>query len=411
MDADRLGDEPSTAVDPSNPPSPASLMAQEIANVVARDLPVGPSWLLDRSPALDPTKDGAWCGGCHQPEYQAWSESVHSRSAVDPMMLFCAGVETGLKGPQFSRHCAGCHDPVSARLGDTSLTSKRGVTCLGCHDVVRTIRAGGNADLEAASHDWTQDHKAWATASLTLLTDPKFCGGCHQQFVPGTGLKPSFATLNEWEGSSYAGTPETRCVDCHMQKTASGPFDHRFVGGNLYMGTQIGAQDLIQDQTKNLQSFASLTASWNGQSIAVQVKNRGSGHDFPTGVSDIREAWVEVQALDGQKNLLARIGGPGQDGLLPQGAARLGTDLASSNGTVLLNHELSVATSVPFDSRVAPQRLLEVNVSMPSTLPAGTAELDAVLFYRNLRTTYYRAVLANPTALPPETELARVAIQ
>ena len=422
LNQDRTGSTQIDVVNASSPPASATQMAKQLAAVISRDLPLGPSWLLDTSSnALNPGYDAQWCGQsqCHQAEYQAWSESVHAHSADDPMMQYCAGVEVKLMGPQFSRQCAGCHDPVSARMGDSSLTQKRGITCLGCHDVARTIRAGGNGDLEASNHDWTTDHKAWATASLETLRDPRFCGGCHEQFVPGNGLLPAFSTLTEWQDSPYAANLEspTRCVDCHMPFTSASVADHRAAGGNLYMGMRIGSLEdagldssLVAAQMGHLTAFASLTnATKAGANVTVDITNYGSGHGFPTGVSDIREAWVEVQALDTKSNLLARIGGPGDDGLLPATATRLGAEIASSDGTVLLHHELSQATSLPFDQRVMPglDRAMTVTVKLPSSLPAATSELDAVLFYRNVLTVFYRAALDDPTALPPETELAR----
>jgi YVTN family beta-propeller protein len=405
LDGDRTGAHPHDVVDPSAPTADAVAMARALGRVVGRDLPVGPSWLLDTSGKPDDARDGAWCGACHQPEYDAWKKSVHARSADDPMMEFCAGVEKGLRGAAMTKHCAGCHDPVSTRLGDTSLTKKRGITCLGCHDVTRTIRAGGNADLEAQSHTWDVDHYAWAKASLEKLRDPKFCGGCHQQFVPGTGLLPAFSTLSEYEGSGIA----SRCVDCHMPIEGA-VADHRMVGGNLYAGTRIGDAQLIADQRAKLQSFLTLGAARNGNAVDVTVQNRASGHAFPTGVSDIREAWIEVQAVDPGGKVLARIGGPGADGTIPADAARLGTDVASADGTVLLKHELTAATRITFDRRVMPKQSLTVSVPLPATLPAGTATLEAVVFYRNLRTPYYRLAVGDTNALPPETELVRAKV-
>src|SRR5208337_608408 len=102
LDGDRTGAHPSDVVDPSSPPQAARDMASLLARVVARDLPIGPAWLLDLSPKLDAQYDAQWCGQSqsHQAEYQAWSKSVHSGSASDPMMLYCAGVEQGLRGKQ-----------------------------------------------------------------------------------------------------------------------------------------------------------------------------------------------------------------------------------------------------------------------------------------------------------------------
>jgi predicted CXXCH cytochrome family protein len=411
LNPDRTGSQQIDIVNSSSPPASAVLMAKQLALVFAGNLPLGPSWLLDTSTGLNPAYDAQWCGQsqCHQAEYTAWSESVHAHSADDPMMQFCAGVEVKLVGTQITRACAGCHDPVSARMGDSSLTKKRGITCLGCHDVTRTIRAGGNGDLEAKNHDWTTDHKDWATASLETLRDPRFCGGCHEQFVPGTGMLPAFSTLTEWQNSPYAANLEspTRCVECHMPSSNGSIADHRAAGGNLYMGTRIGSQALVEAETAHLTEFASLQATMAGTIVTAEVFNLGSGHGFPSGVSDIREAWVEVQAIGATGQLLARIGGPGADGLLPATAARLGAEVATSDGTVLLQHQLSEATRLPFDLRVMPRQHLSVTVQLPSSLPEGTTELDAVLFYRNVLTVFYRAALGDPTALPPETELAR----
>ena len=413
LDPDRTGTDQSMAIDPNSASLPPEVvqMAQSAAEIFARDLPLGPSWLLDTSPPLNPAYDGAWCGNCHQAEYAAWSASVHSHSADDPMMSFCAGVEQGLRGKQFSRQCAGCHDPVSARMGDTTLTSKRSVTCLGCHDVTREIQAGGNADLQASSHDWTKDHKTWATASLTLLRDPKFCGGCHKQFVPGDGVLPAFNTLGEWEASPYAtSATQTLCVDCHMSPT-NGVADHRAAGGNLYMGQRVGDATTIADETANISNFITLTSTVSGSNAVVDVYNKGSGHAFPTGVTDVREAWVELQAVDAHGNALAHYGGPAADGTIPLSAARLGTDVASANGTLLYQHELSSATSLPYDTRVMPHQHVDFTLAIPASPPSGTAEIDAVLYYRNVRTTYYRLALGDATATAPQTELARVKVQ
>jgi DNA-binding beta-propeller fold protein YncE len=151
---DRTGADRTGQIDPAHPNADAKLMAQRIARVIARDLPKGPSWQLapGAKPALD--YDAAWCGNCHMPEYTAWQKSAHAHAAQDKMVKYGAGVEQQLRGSQYSRQCAGCHDPVSLRAGDGTLTSNRGITCLACHDAARLIRAGGNSDLEYQTQDW-----------------------------------------------------------------------------------------------------------------------------------------------------------------------------------------------------------------------------------------------------------------
>jgi hypothetical protein len=327
------------------------------------------------------------------------------------MFLHCVQIEKGLAGEQYSQLCAGCHDPVTARTGDYSLPQPgRGVTCLGCHDVTRQIRAGGNADLQATRHDWTQEHAALAKASLATLKQPEFCGGCHTQFVPGSGLV-AIGTLPEYRASPYA--PSTRCVDCHMpQMGQSGVFDHRFPGGNVYLSKNFDLPDLTAAQLQNLTHVVTLAARRVDGGVLVTITNGGAGHAFPTGVTDIREPWVEVQAFDGSGNMVAEYGGPGASStdLLSPNAARLGMDIAQADGTILLRHELSLATRVPYDVRVPAGKSQTLFVPVPSVLPSGAASLDAVLYYRNVRTTYFRDATGEANGAAPTTEMARVTV-
>ncbi len=405
---DRTGQDRTGEEDP-NAPSPAAVtMARRLARVIARDLPLGPTWLIPGQ-APDPNYDTAWCGNCHKEEYDAWKKSGHAHAGEDKMVRFCAGVENGLHGAQYGKLCAGCHDPVSLRGGDSSMTSGRGVTCLGCHDVTRAIRAGGNADLEAAAHNFDDDHKAWGQKSLELVKKPEFCGGCHEQFVPGTGIV-AIDTYGEWSRGPFAqGPTPTTCVDCHMPEVKAGLVDHSAIGGNVYLATTFGDAD-TQDRVKTrLTGAVRIQASRSGNVVTVHLVNR-AGHAFPTGVSDLREPWVELQAVDAQKKVIARYGGPAADGTIPHDAARLTLDIARADGTPLLLHELSDTVRLPYDVRIPAGESLDVFVAAPSTLPAGAVELDAVLLYRNLRATYYRPAVGDANALPPETEIDRVAV-
>ncbi|HEY8090849.1 MAG TPA: multiheme c-type cytochrome, partial [Polyangiaceae bacterium] len=281
---DRTGAVRTGQIDPSNPTAAVVTMAQQIARVVARDLPAGPSWLVAEASNPVTQYDASWCGNCHAPEYAAWQKSAHAHSAQDSMVLYGMGIEQKLRGPQYSRQCAGCHDPVSLRSGDGTLTSGRGITCLGCHDVTRLIRAGGNSDMEATSHDWTQSHLARAGASLDYLKTPDFCASCHQQFVPGTGIV-AIDTLGEWHASPFGSAASTTtCVGCHMPDLGGGTHDHAAPGGNVYIAQAFGETDFAKTVGKNLGTAIQLSASAAADGVHVLVMNTGSGHAFPTGV-------------------------------------------------------------------------------------------------------------------------------
>lgn len=435
---DRTGKIRVGAIDPSAPTADASQMAARLGLVIARDLPLAPSWLLAPGTAPNVQYDLEWCGNCHADEYAAWKKSAHAHAAVDPMVKYGMGVEQASRGPQYSRQCAGCHDPVSLRGGDATLGSGRGVSCLGCHDVSRSIRAGGNGDMEATSHDWTVSHKARATADLVRLRSAEFCAGCHQQFVPGTGLV-ALSTFGEWQSSPYsghlssvtdggadasppprdAGSATVSCVDCHMPKTA-GVADHAAPGGNVYLASTLTDNAFADVVKKKMQSAIALQVIISGPNqVSVSVINNGVGHSFPTGVTDIREPWVEIDAVDEQGKTVQRFGGPDGTGLIPATAARLGIDIASTDGTILLRHELTETTRIPYDQRAfpfgsvskgQPSKILSLPLSLPA-IPQGAKGLDAVLYYRNVRTPYFRAATGNATATAPEVEVARAHIQ
>ena len=431
--ADRTGADRTGQVDPSAPPAAAVTMAQQIAQVIKRDLPVGPSWLLADGASPNLQYDADWCGNCHKPEYAAWQKSAHAHSAKDTMVLYGMGVEQKLRGAQYSRQCAGCHDPVSVRAGDGTMTSGRGITCLGCHDVTRLIRAGGNSDMEATTHDWTQDHLTRASASLATLRTPDFCAGCHQQFVPGTGVL-GIDTLGEWHSSSFATPPTpadagagdgsapptvlpttngagtTTCVDCHMPDDGTGTHDHAAPGGNVYMAQAFGEPDFAATVGKKLATAIQLQAAAAADGVHVLVMNTGAGHAFPTGVTDIREPWVEIQALDGSLGVVATYGGPDSTGLVPLTAARLGMDIAEADGTLLYSHELTQATRIPFERVLPAQTSIELVVPLPATLPPNAVELDAVLVYRNVRTPYYRLASGDVNGHAPDVEVARAVV-
>jgi hypothetical protein len=411
---DRTGRTASGAVDPDNAPVAAQTMAQELAAVVVRDLPDQPTWEQAQGTPANPygwdvyvTWDAKYCGSCHAAEYEGWSQSVHSLAESDQMVAFCVSQE-----PQFARLCAGCHDPMVARAQQPKY---HGVTCLGCHDVEREMRAGGNGDLVTVVHDdWGPgpgnlvQHKARALASLDTLRQPEFCGGCHQQFVPGNGFA-AISTFGEYHASSYAASG-TRCIDCHMQKDANGVANHRFPGGNVYLGQTIdGGAALVAEQMRNLAMAVQLTATRTANGVAIVVSNTGAGHAFPTGVTDLREPWVEVQQLDSTGMVSTRFGGPGDDGLLPADAARLGADFAGADGGLLLNHQLSLAARVPFDFRVPAGEAQPLFVAVPPVVP--TSSLRAVLYYRNVRTTYYRAALEVDAGSAPDVLVSQVQVQ
>jgi hypothetical protein len=178
----------------------------------------------------------------------------------------------------------------------------------------------------------------------------------------------------------------------------------------VYIAQAFQENDFAVTVGKRLASAIQLQASAAPDGVHVLVMNVGAGHAFPTGVTDVREPWVEVQVLDGSRNVIATYGGPDSTGLVPANAARFGMDIAKADGTLLYHHELTDMTRIPFERVVPAQSSMEVVVPMPATLPQGASEVDAVLMYRNVRTTYYRAASGDMTGHAPDVEVARIPV-
>jgi hypothetical protein len=144
--------------------------------------------------------------------------------------------------------------------------------------------------------------------------------------------------------------------------------------------------------------------------VEVTVDNRGAAHSFPTGVTDIREPWVEVQQLvtEDDGKVVVHYGGP-VDGIVPLEAARLGSDIAGSDGGILYEHEVGEATRIPFDGRVAAGEARSLFVPVPDGIPA--ASLRAVLYYRNVRTTYYRLATGDMLGHAPDVVVAQAPVR
>ena len=234
-----------------------------------------------------------------------------------------------------------------------------GLNCVICHAAVAADPEAGNGALTISINEATdhlhsalimaspRDHaRAFgAKATSALITKSEFCGACHvetydHEVSRATGLVPVQTTYGEWEDSWYAKAGIT-CQDCHMNSDPAGfiaqlgrgivkkpdRYVHTFVGSNYLMtdtalgsnlfflrggiipGMQAGRYLEILDTQKRatdalLRSAArleirqaQLVPQTTGH-ISVAVMNVGAGHRLPTGVSDQKYMWLELQIMD-----------------------------------------------------------------------------------------------------------------
>jgi formylglycine-generating enzyme required for sulfatase activity len=286
------------------------------------------------------------CGTCHTAIYEQWAESMHRASATDPH------VATGIdwfrrdNGIEASRACAGCHSPIpllagelepeSKEMTDRSPAHEEGVSCLLCHSIDNIAREGpGNASYRIKTPSRSilgSGAAAGAMQRLTgsahseammrpLMQDPLFCASCHQQ-LPTTAKEEALSgQFDEWSRSHYSeqGSESYKsCQDCHMPLIeANDPaakdgkvHSHRFVGSNHAHAVSAGLEEQARLVLENLQGALTMdlrVAAIQNRAehliVEVFVTNTGSGHHFPTGVTDIKEAWIELVATSSGKQL------------------------------------------------------------------------------------------------------------
>lgn len=194
------------------------------------------------------------CGqsGCHSQIYNEWKTSAHRYAAMDPIFQGIQNVMAKQNGPESTRYCGGCHDPISLFSGTknifvANLTSQLGyndgISCMACHAIQKTD-IQGNANYTIAQPreylwQWSADHTIGAVARNFLIRawpaehnrlnkrmykTPEYCAACHKQFIDAQINRVGWVQLqnqyDNWAASrwNHKGDPRTtvECRECHM---------------------------------------------------------------------------------------------------------------------------------------------------------------------------------------------------
>jgi len=234
----------------------------------------------------------AGCGtaGCHERIYREWQVSAHRYSAMDAGFQKVQSVMGEQNGPESTRYCGGCHDPISLFSGTKNIFTKdltnlsgfkEGVSCVACHAIKQTDVKGNAAYVITQPGRYMYEYadtvgaprllrdfliRAYPRYHVTtlqhkLFKSPEFCAACHKQFIDKEINKVGWVQLqnqfDNWRKSrwNHPGDPTKtiECRECHMPLTgtddpANGddqdynrtPSDgkhrsHRFLAANQWM--------------------------------------------------------------------------------------------------------------------------------------------------------------------------------
>lgn len=377
--------------------------------------------------AADPTAPGEYtsdeftsndrCKGCHAIIYTEWEGTMHSNAYIDPFYLKEVQAASEDTEGLVDTFCSRCHTPIGVVAEEIppidgsqmSEIARSGVQCDFCHTV------SGSAGIGDASFIVSPGDTKWGpfedsksafhdSEYLELQTQSEFCGMCHEVTHPVNGLVID-DTYNSWKNSPYA-TEDVSCQDCHMTpgitefeanpgRAGSGAPKrehislHSIVGGNVFITEMMGAETEKRLATERLQKAATLDvevpATANiGENVTVnvQISNSGAGHNLPTGVSEIRQVWLELKVTDSEENEIYISGKLDGSGNIDEETIIYNNILGDEQGNETIKFWL--ADRVISDNRIGPKETVteEHTFTIPENVKYPVT-VEATLEYRS----------------------------
>jgi len=290
------------------------------------------------------------CKDCHPKHFDEWSGSMHAYASDDPVFIAMNRRGQRETNGNLGDFCLRCHAPLAVADQEVDASAidpaalpfpRRGVTCFFCHTVNdvdiehpfnNSLRLAGDLVMRGGISD-PVDNPVHASAyspmhdGSNIHPSSRFCGSCHDIVTPSGGHIER--TYDEWARSQYAKSPPDgqplSCGSCHMHGetgvVAEGPrsaglplrvrrrYDHAFPAVDVALTDGFPqAEKQRQAVEENLQNRLLQGAICVSQNIAgrwstidVYLDNIGAGHQWPSGSTQDRRAWVEVIAYRGSQ--------------------------------------------------------------------------------------------------------------
>ena len=406
--------------------------------------------------------DPSVCKQCHSEKFKQWNGSMHSKAFTDPLWraatkhFFKEAVDP--KEVLEMKACVKCHTPLGFRAyhisspGDDydklAQLPAQGIFCNWCHNIDQ-VKHIGDAGYEVAPGNGKDDPSAMlgplkdASSDFhpvkysELHTKSEFCGLCHNVSHAANNL-PFEQTYDEWKKSPYnSGDPATtvNCQDCHMRqkpgvpatgKTArpanpgkaadNGPArehvnTHYFVGANTLVNRLEKNSVHAKMAVERLKNAADLelikSASYNKNDLSqikIKVINSGAGHYLPTGITEIRQMWLDVKITDKNGKTVFRSGNIDNNGNIDKSAVLFHTQLGNSKGEPVIN--VALADRILSDHRVPPKGyLIEKYTFLIPPDASSPLTVAATLKYRSASQAFANTLLGNSSAEIPVVDM------
>ncbi|MGQ9730687.1 MAG: multiheme c-type cytochrome [Candidatus Zipacnadales bacterium] len=346
-----------------------------------------------------------FCKACHKELYEQWQGTMHSQASSDPFYMGTFQLASRETDGLVDQFCSRCHTPVGALAGEIppvdhsrlSEVSAQGIFCDFCHTLegqerianARYIVRPGEVKLGPFGDGNAVVHKVQFSE---FHTRPEFCGTCHDVDHPVNGL-PLETTYREWAAGPYnTGIVETQttCQDCHMtpgpgvMKPNPGKaselgekrphiWTHSMVGGGG-LAALLGETALMEAARQRLQAAAEMklygpdeVSQGTQAEIKVAITNVGCGHHLPTGVTELRDMWLELTVTEAQGKVVFQSGHLDKNGELTPGTVKYGVIVADADGQA--TPKFWLAASKLSDHRIPPKETVTERFVVP--VPQG----------------------------------------
>lgn len=402
------------------------------------------------------------CGGCHDEIYQQWKSSMHNLSHLDQLYRAAAFHYlkrlTDINEIKEAEHCVVCHTPVGYFTGFPKKVSeerdnpskiaeivKKGVQCDFCHSAtgayavynnqIKLDPGYGEANPGIKRGPFKDSHSDFHKSEYSQFhMSSEICGVCHdvRHVVYGTPLETTYL---EWIKSPYnAKDPQKRitCQGCHMYQrpgipatgsterpknpgiaAIGGPlrehiFTHYFVGGNVVIPSLSGdvvKAKMAEERLKNSAALSINESYLASKKIGIIVENIGAGHYLPTGLTDVRQMWLEVIVRDKTGKIIFSSGVADKKGYLPEGTVIFNTVFGDGKGNPVSN--IAKAREVLRDHRIPPKEKVEEVFVLPESLPKKVA-VNVRLLYRSANQKFVDELLGEGAIRLPIVVMAEL---
>ncbi|MDD5771859.1 MAG: multiheme c-type cytochrome [bacterium] len=359
--------------------------------------------------------------------------------------LFYSGPETTGQIPEM-KLCIKCHIPLDFSFDITKFTDEnyeelfnlhsQATYCNWCHNMNKAVYIGSsgiNAETspggiysstilgprkDPRSMDTSDDEKTKMhnTEYSEFYTKSEFCGLCHDMSELDNKL-PIVQTYSEWKKSPYnTNDPKIarNCQDCHMRQLTGVPatgstekinnpgkaadngperehvWTHYFAGGNSIIPKFLGGDIHSFLAIERLNNAATLEIIEDGiyekgkkTQVKVKIINSGAGHYLPTGMTILRQMWLQVKITDKKGAEIYGSGKTDNKGNLEKNTIIYNTVLGDKNGKPTIN--IALADRILYDNRIPPKEyVIETHDFVIPENAVSPINVEATLKYRTV---------------------------